>query len=130
MKKYYYENDRQKKGEAYLLAKGNPWLLWRLQVYRAGHIPPLLHGQIPRELVGVTLGPEQDYNVEDLVKHANQVRMRERHYLIKMFTTLVISMTLLIGLTMFVQYKLGSRFRIPLFDSMYPRIEAAQTQIQ
>jgi hypothetical protein len=130
MKRYFYENDRQKKGEAYLLAKGNPWLLWRLQVFRAGHTPPLLHGQIPRELVGIPLGPQEEYHVEDLIKHANQVRVRERHFLIKMLTTLMISMTLLIGLTMLVQYKLGSRFRIPLFESIYPRIEATQVQIK
>ena len=113
MKKKFYEEDRQKRKEAYLLAKGNPWLLWRLQAFRAGYVPPLLPGQIPRDLIGVPLGPQEDYNAEELVKHANQVRTRERHYLSKMFTILVITMTLLIGLSLFVQYKTEAAFAFP-----------------
>lgn len=130
MKKYFYEDDRQKRKEAYLLAKGNPWLLWRLQVFRAGYVPPLLPGRIPRELIGIPLGPQDDYDAEDLAKHANQVRIRERHYLVKMFTVLMISMALFVGLSMFVQLKMGSRFRIPLIEAMFPRIESTQTIVQ
>lgn len=130
MKKYFYEDDRQKRKEAYLLAKGNPWLLWRLQVFRAGYVPRYYRDKSPRELIRIRFRSQDDYDAEALVKHANQVRSRERHYLAKMFTLLMISMALFIGLSMFVQYKMGNRFRIPLVESMFPRVEMNQRAIQ
>ncbi len=125
MKNSFYEEDRQKRKEAYLLAKGNPWLLWRLQAFRAGYVPPLLP-----ELLGIPLGPPEDYTAEELVKHANEIRVRERHYLSKMFTVLIISMSLFIGLSIFLQIKTGSRFRIPVLESLIPRVEVNQGNIR
>jgi hypothetical protein len=130
MKNSFYEEDRQKRKEAYLLAKGNPWLLWRLQAFRAGYVPPLLPGRIPPELLGIPLGPPEDYTAEELVKHANEIRVRERHYLSKMFTVLIISMSLFIGLSIFLQIKTGSRFRIPVLESLIPRVEVNQGNIR
>ncbi len=123
----FYEEDRLKRKEAYLMAKGNPWLLWRLQAFRAGYIPPLLPGSIPADMIGIPLGPQDDYNAEQLVKHANNVRVREKSYLAKMFTVLVITATLLFSLSFFLHYKTGSKFRIPMLDSMSPLMQTNQT---
>ncbi|MBN2326840.1 MAG: hypothetical protein JXR73_06775 [Candidatus Omnitrophica bacterium] len=121
---------KQRRKEAYLLAKGNPWLLWQLQAYRAGYIPPLLPGQIPPELAGVTFGAKDEYDADELAQHAKDVQNRERHYLAKTFILLIISIGLFIGLSVFVQYKIGDHFRIPLLDSIIPRMENQQTTMQ
>ncbi len=130
MEKEFYKVDHQKRKEAYLLAKGHPWLLWRLQAFRAGYTPPLLPGRIPQELVGVSLGPDEQYDPENLIKHANIVRIRERNYLVKMFTILMISMGLLIGVSLYLQFKTGDSFRIPIFETLIPQVSANQVQTQ
>ncbi|MGC9327184.1 MAG: hypothetical protein ACP5I1_06100 [Candidatus Hinthialibacter sp.] len=121
---------KQKRKEAYLLAKGNPWLLWQLQAYRAGYIPPLLPGQIPPELAGLTFGAKEEYKAEELAQYAKDIQYRERHFLAKTFILLILSIILFIGLSIFIHYKIGDHFRIPLLDSFLPRVENQHTAMQ
>lgn len=114
-----YENERQKRREQYLLASKNPWLLWRLEVYKAGYIPPLVMGKIPPELAKIPLGKKrEEYDVEPLIRHAEHVRETERSFVKRAFTTMLITMLLLIALSVTYAVKTGNHFQIGFLDAI------------
>lgn len=120
--------------EAYLLASRNPWLLWRLKILESGYVPPLVPGEVPPELLRITQQAQAagDYRLEPLLDHAEAVRNREKHYLLKMFTIVMITVTLVFGLSFLLALKQTNKFRIGVIEALLPRaaLQAPQTLVE
>ncbi|MFB3784819.1 MAG: hypothetical protein ACE15F_00475 [bacterium] len=120
--------------EAYLLASRNPWLLWRLKILESGYVPPLVPGEVPPELLRITQQAQAagDYRLEPLLDHAEAMRNREKHYLLKMFTLVMITVTLVFGLSFLLALKQTNKFRIGVIEALLPRavLQAPQTLVE
>lgn len=126
MNKRFYEKDREQRREAYLMASKNPWLVWRLQAFRAGYVPPLILGQIPPDLAHVHLGTRQEeYKIDPLIEHANRYKKQERTFLRKTFILLVLITMLLLGLGITLATQFGSSFRIGILEPHSPRVHSS-----
>ena len=115
------EKERTQRQEVYLMASRNPWMVWRLQAFRAGYVPPLLPGQIPPELAN--LSKNEEYHVEPLLEHTNRIKTRERKLILKLFTIIIIGILLIVGLSVSLSFKQKSRFRFGIIDAIIPRSE-------
>ncbi len=120
--------------EAYLLAARNPWLLWRLKILESGYVPPLVPGEVPPDLLRITQQAQSggDYSVEPLLDHAETMRNREKHYLLKMFTIVMITVTLIFGLSFLLALKQTNKFRIGVIEALLPQaaIQAPQAVME
>jgi hypothetical protein len=113
------ERQRQHRREEFLLAAQNPWLLWRLQAYRAGYIPPLRIGEIPPELARVTIQTQrEEYDVRPLVQHARQVRSKQRSFVRRALVLLLVGMSVLVALGISSGVQKNSNFRIEFLEEM------------
>ncbi|NPU99678.1 MAG: hypothetical protein HPY51_21005 [Candidatus Omnitrophica bacterium] len=111
--------------EAYLLASRNPWLLWRLKILESGYLPPLVPGEVPPELLQIThqIQASREYHAKPLLDHAKEMRVREKQYFTKIFTILMLTVTLIFGLSFLLALKQTHKFRIGVIEALLPRAE-------
>ncbi len=114
----YHLNEEQRR-EAYLMASRNPYLLWRLQAFRAGHVPPLSMQRIPRELLNLPIPKEEDYHVEPLIEHAKRYRKKERKTARKVMTVLLLTVVFFFGFLILFSLKDGQSFQIGLVQALF-----------
>ncbi len=124
MTEKFYEKERNRKKEVYLMASRNPWMVWRLQALRAGYVPPLLQGQIPPDLANIPVGfRDEEYRVEPLLEHATRMKAEDRKIFSKIFSIIIIGIILIAALSFTLAFKQKSKYRFGLIDAIIPRTE-------
>ncbi len=125
MREKRVETERDKRLESYMLANKNPWLLWRLQAFRAGHTPPLIIGQLPQNYAQMASnGQAEHYDIDPLLKHADKIRHKQHNYLKRTFIIVILSVLIFSAISITLAVKDGSKFRIGILDAIVPRIDS------
>lgn len=124
----FVEKKAQYKREVYMLANRNPWLLWKLQILKSGQLPPLVNGRIPPELASFPFNRSKEFDSQVLVEHAEQVKAREKKYVWKTFTAIMLAFFLFLGLSYLLAHKYKDEFRIGIVDTFFERARSPEPQ--